>query len=142
MDNGYYEELVGGTSPNDPVETLVNDAPAWRRIIENAIRFWVGFPSGVRIIMLNSDIALVRQLDDTNMDKSLGRVTCAFEDNTATTQSVPVCPHVEGALQIAAEFKSDNLLWLQEFRAVLDRMLTNGYSRPDCDDSICPVGLL
>jgi hypothetical protein len=138
FDNGYYHELVGGTSPNDPVETLVNEAPAWRRIIENAIRFWVGFPSGVRVIMLNTDISLVRNLDDSNFDKSIGRVTCTFEDNTATA-TLPVCPHVEGALQAAAEFKQDNILWLREFRDVLDRMLTNGYGRTDCSDVICPL---
>jgi Peroxidase len=141
FDNGYYHELVGGTSVNDPVEVLVNDAPAWRRIIENAIRFWVGFPSGVRVIMLNTDISLVRQLDDSNFDKSIGRATCTFEDNTATA-SLPVCPHVEGALQAAAEFMHDNLQWLQEFRDVLDRMLTNGYGRTDCADVICPVTVL
>lgn len=141
FDNGYYNELVGGTSANDPVEVLVNDAPAWRRIIENAVRFWVGFPSGVRVVMLNTDIALVRQLDASNMDQSIGRVTCAFEDNTAT-DTLPVCPHVEGALQAAAEFMHDNLLWLEEFRDVLDRMVTNGYGRPDCTDVICPVAVL
>jgi hypothetical protein len=52
MDNGYYDELIGGDSPNDPVEVLVNDAPAWRRAIENGIRIWNGFPSGVRIVMV------------------------------------------------------------------------------------------
>lgn len=50
--NQYYAELVGGTSKNDPVEVLINDAPAWRRTIENGIRFWTGFPNGVRIIMV------------------------------------------------------------------------------------------
>ena len=87
---------------------------------------------------LNTDIALVRQLDSSNMDKSIGRVTCTFEDNTATA-SLRVCPHVEGALQIAAEYKNDNKAWLRAFEGVLDRMLSNGYKRNSCSDSICKL---
>ena len=83
-------------------------------------------------------MALVRQLDDSNMDKSIGRVNCTFEDSTSTAE-VPVCPHVEGALQIAAEFFGDNIKWLTEYRDVLDRMLTNGHNRQDCDDAICQL---
>lgn len=138
FDIGYYEELVGSRNPNDPIEVLINDAPAWQRTIENGTRFWTGFPNGVKIIMLNTDMALVRQLDDSNMDKSIGRVNCTFEDSTSTAE-VPVCPHVEGALQIAAEFFGDNIKWLTEYRDVLDRMLTNGHNRQDCDDAICQL---
>jgi hypothetical protein len=87
---------------------------------------------------LNADIALVRQLDSTNFDKSIGRVTCTFEDNTASA-TLRVCPHVEGALQIAAEFKNDNLAWLRAFEDVLDRMLSNGYKRNKCSDSMCKL---
>jgi hypothetical protein len=35
MANGYYNELVRG-NPNDSVQDLVNNAPAWRRILEMA----------------------------------------------------------------------------------------------------------
>ena len=89
---------------------------------------------------MNSDIALVRQLDSSNMDSSTGHVSCTFEDNTATvTPNVQVCPHVEGAIQIAAEFKQDNLAWLTAFENVLDRMLSNGYLRNSCSDAICQL---
>ena len=137
MANNYYKELVVG-GPNDDIEDLINDAPAWRRVIQNGQRHWEGRPEGTRIIMLNTDIALVRELDDSNMDKNTGRVTCTFEDNTST-DSLPVCPHVEGALQIAAEFGQDNIGWLREFRNVLDRMLTNGYRRNDCNADVCKL---
>jgi hypothetical protein len=169
FDNGYYAELVGGTSKDDPVDVLVNDAPAWRRIIENGNRHWVGFPEGVRIIMvsfelgsdlttiaykvsdsndncialchqLNTDISLVRNLDSSNFDSSIGRVSCTFEDNTATN-TVSVCPHVEGALQIAAEFFNDNEGWLRAFRGVLERMLANGYALNSCNDDICKLAV-
>jgi Peroxidase len=137
MNNGYYNELVRG-KPTDPVADLVNNAPEWQRILENGIRFWVGFTQGIRLVMLNTDIALVRNLDDSNFKKSTGRVNCTFEDSTATKR-IPVCPHVEGALQIAAEFQNDNLVWLEAFRGVLDRMLTNGYQRIVCPDAICQL---
>ena len=87
---------------------------------------------------MNTDIALVRQLDSSNMDKSNGRVTCTFEDNSATA-TLKVCPHVEGALQIAAEFKNDNKGWLTAFENVLDRMLSNGYTRNKCSNTICKL---
>ena len=52
--NQYYAELIGGDSASDPVDVLINDAPAWRRIIENGVRFWQGLPNGVRIIMVRN----------------------------------------------------------------------------------------
>ena len=52
--NQYYAELIGGDSASDPVDVLINDAPAWRRIIENGVRFWEGKPNGVRIIMVRN----------------------------------------------------------------------------------------
>lgn len=140
LSNQYYEELCGGQSPNDPIDVLINDAPAWRRFIEFGTRSWVGRPDGLKIIMLNTDIAVVRNLDSSNMDKSIGRVSCAFEDNSARQAGVSVCPHVEGALQIACtEFFHDNLGWLRTFRDVLDRMLTNKYKRNSCSDKICKL---
>ena len=72
------------------------------------------------------------------MDTSIGRVTCTFEDNSATA-TLSVCPHVDGALQIAAEFKNDNKAWLRAFESVLDRMLSNGYKRNSCSDRICKL---
>lgn len=139
LNNQYYGELVGGQNPNDPIDVLINDAPAWRRAIENTVRHWVGSPGGVKIVMLNTDIALVRNLDSSNMDKSIGRVTCAFEDNTARAAGISVCPHVDGALQTAAEFFHDNIKWLRAFRDVLDRMMTNKYKRNSCNDKICKL---
>ena len=49
-------ELIGGTSKNDPIEVLINGAPAWRRAIENGVRFWTGFPNGEKIVMVREDI--------------------------------------------------------------------------------------
>jgi hypothetical protein len=65
FDNGYYAELVGGTSKNDPVDVLVNDAPAWRRIVANGVRHWVGFPEGVKIIMVSFELGSVLTITGT-----------------------------------------------------------------------------
>jgi hypothetical protein len=89
-------------------------------------------------MQLNADIALVRNLDDSNYDKSIGRVSCTFEDSTST-DSLPVCPHVNGALNVAAEFKHDNKKWLNEFRDALDRISHKGYNRQSCGDSVCKL---
>ena len=91
------------------------------------------------LFQLNTDIALVRRLDSSNMDTSNGNVTCTFEPSDPDSRNVGVCPHVEGALQIAAEFKHDNLGWLRAFESVLDRMLSNGYKRNSCSDRICKL---
>jgi hypothetical protein len=56
LDVGYYEELVGGSSATDPIEVLVNDAPPWRRIVENGVNFWVAFPNNVRVVMVRKVI--------------------------------------------------------------------------------------
>lgn len=138
FDNGYYEELIGSDNPNDPIDVLVNDAPAWRRILINGVRHWEGRPQGTRIVMLNTDISLVRELDDSNFDDSIGRASCTFEDSTSRSD-LPVCPGVQGALKIAAEFFGDNMKWLREYRTVFEKIITKGYQRPSCSDSICKL---
>lgn len=113
---------------------------------------------------LNADLSLIRRLD---MDED-GRVQCSFEDSRSNGNTFPVCPHVESALRRAAKFKHDELEWLvrynifantfqlqeislvtiltfcrhlfqQNFRDVLSRMMTSGYSTRSCDDTICKL---
>lgn len=98
--------------------------------------------SSVDVEQLNSDIALVRQLDSSNMDASIGRVSCTFTSATSSPPDVIVCPHVSGALRTAARFKADNLKWLNSFQVVLERMLTHGYSVPSsCQDATCQLAV-
>jgi hypothetical protein len=59
LDNAYYVELVGGDSMDDPIEVLVNDAPAWARVIERNSgdtfpdrHFWASNMNGVDINMV------------------------------------------------------------------------------------------
>ena len=131
LDNEYYIELVGGNSLNDPLETLINGAPNWRRDVEDNRdlpefrnrHIWTGFPRGQKIVMLNSDIALVRELDNGNMAPN-GRVSCNFINANR-------CPHARQSFQFAAEYTFDNRLWLRDFRQVMDIMIFNGYRIPN-----------
>lgn len=135
LDNEYYIELVGGRSIRSPLNDLINDAPAWVRHFESNSdkpefddhHIWLGTPEGPEgrlIVMLNADIAVVRDLNDDNMDES-GEVHCAFVERDFISD--PVCPHAEGALQRAAEYRFDNALWLRDFSSTLRKMVRNGY---------------
>jgi len=137
FDNGYYAELIGGTSASQSLDIHVNQAPGWQRGVElnnpNGIpdrNIWVGFPNGIKIVMLNVDIALVRLLDSSNMDQN-GKVSCKFRKSGA-------CPANNLSIQFAIDYTFDNLLWLNDFRDVLTRMLRRGYTKTsNCDGSIC-----
>jgi hypothetical protein len=80
----YYHELIGGSKRTDPFDTFINNAPNWQQTVEtnnpNGIpdrHVWTGNPGGVKIVMLNADIAMVRDLNSTNMDEN-GKVSCNF----------------------------------------------------------------
>ena len=132
FDNEYYAELVGGSSINDPRAVLVEQAPPWTHNVErnnDLPRFpnkqvWTGFPEGTKIIMLNADIAIVRELTDDNMDEN-GVVSCAFVGASR-------CPVAERSFQFAAEYTFDNLMWLIDFAEVMEIMTTKGYERSNC----------
>jgi Peroxidase len=150
LDNEYYFELVGGESINDSQENWIELAPPWLRVTEDNSdnpgfedkAIWEAFPPNTtnpeaveRIVMLNADIALVRELTDDNMDE-LGRVSCAFT-NAVGGGSIPRCPHAEQGLQFAAEYRFDNDLWLNDFMDVYHRMLNHGCT----DGTFCNGGL-
>mmetsp|Transcript_16603 Transcript_16603/g.24533 ORF Transcript_16603/g.24533 Transcript_16603/m.24533 type:complete len:184 (+) Transcript_16603:1519-2070(+) len=145
LDNEYYIELVGGTSVRSPLRVLINDAPAWVRHFESNSdltefddhHIWLGTPEGQEgriIVMLNADIAVVRDLNDDNM-KEDGEVTCGFVEREFDPD--PVCPHAEGALEHAARYRFSNREWLVDFDATLRKMVRNGY---DMTANNCEVG--
>jgi hypothetical protein len=162
LTNGYYDRLVGGES-TDATDEELTDAPNWtvefinndnlEDINNNAVpsRFqWFHEPpnnNGQKTIMLNSDIALVRDLSSDNEDNNeqylngeTGEVTgCQFKCrgpgcNNPNNPTPPVCPLARITLQIAAEYKFDNELWINDFEAVLIKMLKNGYEYNDDED--------
>lgn len=130
FDNEYYLELVGGSSVDDPTSIHINGAPPWRRDFEDNNDLdefgnnfvWTGFPEGRKIIMLNADIAIVRELTDQNMNAN-GVVDCEFINEGR-------CPVAQRSFQFAVEYTFDNLLWLRDFREVMNIMLTSRYIVP------------
>lgn len=141
LDNDYYFELVGNPDPDIPADEQIDIAPPWFRSFEDNSdledipdrNVWEAFPEGregQRILMLNADVALVRELTDENMDKD-GRVSCGFIREGR-------CPHAARSLEFAVEYRLNNNLWLRDFQDVFQRMLINGYTESDkCFNGVC-----
>jgi hypothetical protein len=101
--------------------------------------FGMDFPElkGRFIVMLNADIAIVRDLNENNMNSETGEVSCQFVDRSGND---PTCPHVDGALQEAARYTFNNEAWLIDFEDVLRRMVNAGYViTTNCVDDICKL---
>lgn len=151
LDNEYYIELVGGDGPDDSLENHIQGAPNWLKHFESNSdladfpdkHVWIGLPEGTDgriIIMLNTDIALVRDLNEDNMRED-GRVNCNFVDRSNTRQ--PTCPHAAGALEEAVRYRFSNRIWLNDFEDTLVDMLRNGYSIDEdkCNNDFCELQL-
>ena len=137
FDNQYYEELVGaGTSLN----RQINGAPQWRRAMVNNTdnehpnrHQWEGFPGGRKVLMLNSDIALVRQLDSSNKDPQTGRVSCKFVERE--NHPDPPCPVARSDIfQPMVTYRNDNNRFLRDFREALIKLTNNGHVVRACDE--------
>jgi hypothetical protein len=143
FDNEYYTELVGS---GDTVERQVEGAPQWRQNhVDNTgedfpDRFqWEGFPGGRRVVMLNTDIALVRQLTDDNKDSSTGHVGCSFVSRDPTRDSI--CPVAHSSVfEHMVRYRNDNMAFLVDFRDAMIKMTNVGYEEDNCDESnICTL---
>jgi hypothetical protein len=168
--NGYYDLLVGGSVDPDNFWDLVH-APQWtQELVRNTNRpqksriqwFHQKRVCGGgnianctepeddernldKIIMTNSDIALVRDLSGrfenvtvTNADGSVETVpgsvsSCSFRCGGqerltgCPDRDPPLCPHAAETFFRAAEYKFDNDLFVSDFEVVLDKMIKNGY---------------
>lgn len=94
-----------------------------------------------KIIMLNADIALVRDLSNEMNDITLasgevvpGSVDCSFRCSGqqrltgCPDRTPPLCPHAVPTFDKAAEYAFDNDLFLRDFESALNKMLKNGYT--------------
>lgn len=148
LDNEYYELLVGGNGPNDPINILVDQAPAWNlRVQDNSDlpnfpnqAVWTRRPiaGGAPLIMVNSDIAVVRDLE--GLLDSDNTVDCRFSGRGGpnNVNVASVCPHATETLQFAADYAFDNALWLEHFREAFVIMTSFGYeTSSDCVGSKC-----
>lgn len=141
LNNDYFFELVGNPDPDVDFVDQLDIAPPWfPEFGDNSDlpgvadrHFWVAFPQGQdgqRIVMLNADVALVREITDSNMDKD-GKMSCDFIGSSK-------CPHAARSLDYVAEYRLDNSLWLTDFQDILKRMLDNGYTlSQNCSGGVC-----
>ena len=92
----------------------------------NPTRFqWEGFPGGRKVIMLNSDIAIVRQLDDSNKHATTGQVSCKFVERSPGNE--PACPMARSDL-------------FSDFRDAFQKLTTTGHVVQACDaNKMCPL---
>jgi hypothetical protein len=162
LSNGYYNMIC---APPDR-EGAINDfeaamfAPAWDlEFIDNsdtdfgtpdrhqwfhqkdATRDDAGEINLEKLVMLNSDIALVRDLDGY-LDTSNGHVSgCQFRclNNGCQNSELPRCPHAQQTFDFVREYEGDNLLWLNDFSAAFRKILMRGYETDDgtCADPPC-----
>jgi hypothetical protein len=72
-------------------------------------------------VMLNADIAIVRDLGIENDLDASGRAQCSFRNNPFPR----TCPSAE-TLTKAAVYRNDNAVWLADFKTALTMMLEKG----------------
>jgi hypothetical protein len=145
LSNGYYDMLIGGLPDKPLSETTFEElyhAPQWTQLaVDNSDLveipdqiMWnhtkkIDGPDDNRDpemrIMLNSDIALVRDFSN-HFDANTGEVTCLFRSRRPADLD-NLCPHAVQTFDYMAEFKFDNSLWLSEFRNVFQKMLVHGF---------------
>ena len=161
LNNNYYSMLVG-----DDDFSIVSAAPVWtQELVHNngtiPSRYqWINTDQceTEQPIMLNSDMALVRNLTGHMADDENGipgQVDCAFkeeepvrrrlgkgkdtkgkkvkpEEVSAKLQpQVAACPVASDTIDKVFEYSQNNALFLNDFEEVLDKMLRNGYSTPE-----------
>jgi len=134
LDRGYFVELIG---------TSTHPLPAWKQVRRSNSHL-TGMPArfqfeatvdGVSLTMLNSDIALVRNLVEGQNLKSDGNVTCAFSGTGACSSDTPFFP-------FAQTYARSRDTFLADYRDALMLMLENGYTRggKTCgQDAVCQL---
>jgi hypothetical protein len=153
LGNEYYAGIVGGNNgTSDSLQTKLN-APNWNLNfvnnsdtpnISNRYQWQRPQPNSTNFtLMLNSDVALVRDLT-SYLNTSTGEVTCAFlcqnGDCSVPNKGRPACPYANATLDFAAQYKNDNLLWLNDFKNAFSKMLVQGYGTSvTCSSTICPL---
>lgn len=90
------------------------------------------------LVMLNTDIALVRDLEGY-LDTTTGEVTgCNFRcRNNVCRDDRPRCPHAAQTFDTVIKYEGDNLLWLTDYSAALRKMLVRGYDTGNNDIGSC-----
>jgi hypothetical protein len=117
LDNGYFLELTTA-APDFELTFLDNsdfgvaDAFQWEGTVDG----------GTTITMLNSDLALVRDLGDADT------VTCDWSGSNACSDNTPFADDVQNYVFNTGAFLSD-------YRDVLNLMIDFGHTKTDCSPS-------
>mmetsp|Transcript_58522 Transcript_58522/g.52741 ORF Transcript_58522/g.52741 Transcript_58522/m.52741 type:complete len:660 (+) Transcript_58522:85-2064(+) len=118
LDNAFYHMLLDDEEREKKLdwiqhETEIGGQFEWRDTLRGA-------DGDTRFVMLNSDMALVKDLD--NDDSSLDEITgeCPYKTYGELANRPASRQHV-------VEFARNNQKWLNEFGAVFDRMIRAGY---------------
>ena len=127
LDNGYYIELVG-----DPADAF-RRTPDWRQIIirngdlrKSDTTQWNARVNGVDLAMLNTDIALVRRLND-------GPANCSWSGANKCADASETLGHM-------IHYGQNRQVFLEDFRDALYEVIDNGYMRFACRfDQVCLV---
>jgi Peroxidase len=122
LDSGYFRELANKTAPDYKL-VLMNNSDI--DSINNTMQ-WEGsvYQQSMKIVMMNADVALVRNLPDVD------DVDCTFTECDATT---PFREHVE-------LYATDQDQFLLDFRDVLNLLIDHGHEdvKYNCShDEIC-----
>jgi len=133
LDNGYFVELVGNEK---------HTASNWTQVFRNNSdlpgkppRFqFEADVKGVDLTMLNSDIALVRNLVEGENLMPSGEVTCTFSGPDACSSDTPFLPFVQA-------YAKSRGIFLVDFREALNLMIDNGYElETTCEeDEVCTL---
>lgn len=130
LDAGYFLELVGDGRSAASI-------PDWRQTLQDNGNLrgipdrwqFVATVNNVPLTMLNSDVAMVRNLVEGENLTPEGRVTCTFNGPDSCDSDTPFMPFI---IQYARELD----IFISDYRDALERMIENGYRR----DSRCPAG--
>jgi hypothetical protein len=151
LSNDYYNQIVGGT-PEDANTTNIDvlaRAPQWTQtFVDNSYdptfrgpdRFqWErNIRRGGPIVMLNSDIAITRDLTG-HLDPTTGEATCAFRGGNNNNAPQNMCPIAEASLLLAAQYKFNNTKFLIDFSNVYNEVLVQGYAKSTCATLPCTL---
>jgi len=104
--------------------------PNWTQEKNNETKKWQ-WNNQSGLMMLNSDVALVREFEVEEGDAEPGKASCPF---VPSVENNSTCPFANLTNIWVEQYKSNETLWLHDFRDVFAQMLLNGYNNKLCNE--------
>lgn len=148
FDNAYYEDLVGGSDASDTFENFMASSN-WKQVfVDNTDlttpdRWEWERGTDPHIVMINSDMALVRNLTG-EMDPDSGEVAdCQIKCTRSNLDRCTPkrCPHAPETFDIVVEYKFNNTQFILDFEDAFLRMLNKGFTATNPTIDGCDVDL-